>query len=72
MPKTRSPLGAARAFCLDCCGGSAKEVKECAGTHCPLHPFRFGRNPNFQLTDEQKAKRAANFKKALRETETAS
>lgn len=30
---------------LDCCNGSAVEVRHCAVTSCALYPFRFGKNP---------------------------
>ena len=57
-----SPLPAIRAKCIDCCGGSVADVRECHITRCALHPFRMGRNP-FRtvrvLTDEQKAAGAA-------------
>lgn len=54
----RNPVKAIRAFCLECCGGSAVEVRDCTSTRCPLKPFRFGKNPyraTRVLTDEQKA-----------------
>jgi len=45
-----SPLKAIRAYCLDCVGGVAAEVRKCTGQlvsnenwTCPLHPFRFGK-----------------------------
>lgn len=41
-----SPLKAIRKQCLECCGGSAKEVKLCTVPNCSLYPFRFGTNPN--------------------------
>ncbi len=41
-----TPLRAIRAKCLDCCCGFANEVKLCTAEKCPLHPFRFGKNPN--------------------------
>lgn len=43
--KRITPLKAIRLKCLDCCGGSPKEVKLCAAEKCSLHPFRFGKNP---------------------------
>lgn len=42
-PLTRR--GAIRARCLDCSGGSWKEVRDCKFTTCDLHPFRLGDNP---------------------------
>ena len=51
-----TPTKAIRAKCLDCCCGQAYEVKLCPVERCPLHPFRFGKNPNIkrEYTDEQR------------------
>lgn len=57
-----TPIKAIRAKCLDCCCGSAKEVELCPIPDCSLHPYRFGKNPNIKLSDEQRARRAAHFK----------
>jgi hypothetical protein len=43
--KSNSPLQAARRHCLWCCDGCASEVRLCAATNCPVHPFRLGRRP---------------------------
>lgn len=53
-----SPAKAIRKYCLDCCYESALEVKLCTAEGCPLHPFRFGRNPFSTRTysEEQRAK----------------
>ena len=40
-----TPIKSIRKKCLDCCGGSAFEVKLCAITDCPLHPYRYGKRP---------------------------
>ena len=40
-----SPMEAIRAKCLDCCAGSAHEVRCCVAMACPSWPFRTGRNP---------------------------
>lgn len=48
---------AIREKCLDCCCGSANEVKLCGIEKCPLYPFRFGKNPyrkKRELTEEQR------------------
>lgn len=42
---TRNPLKAIRAKCLECCGGSPKEVRLCSDVSCALHPFRSGQKP---------------------------
>lgn len=46
---------AIRLKCLDCCCGNANEVKLCIMEDCPLHPFRFGKNPYLkrEYTEEQ-------------------
>jgi hypothetical protein len=40
-----TPLRAIRRKCLDCCAGSAKEVRLCRARDCPLYGYRAGRNP---------------------------
>jgi len=40
-----TPGKAMRAYCLDCCAGSRKEIKLCPSTDCSLYPFRLGKNP---------------------------
>lgn len=40
-----TPIKAIRKTCLDCCSGSPKSVKLCSDTECPLHIYRFGKNP---------------------------
>ena len=52
----KSPLKAIRQHCLDCCCGSAYEVKNCVIHDCELYPFRMGHNPNRKssLSDEQR------------------
>lgn len=55
--KRKSPLKAIRLKCLDCSGGSWNEVSQCWAEDCPLHPFRFGKNPfrvKRVMSDEQK------------------
>lgn len=42
----RSALKAIHARCIDCVGGSTRDLAECQ-TDCALNPFRFGRNPNY-------------------------
>src|SRR6516225_292148 len=40
-----SPMEAIRAKCLDCCAGSAHEIRCCVAIACPSWPFRTRRNP---------------------------
>ena len=55
-----SPLRALRLKCLDCCNGSAQEVRLCTAVDCPSWPFRMGKNPwRAPLDDAEQARRAA-------------
>ena len=59
-------LKAIRLKCLDCCCDSANEVKLCPCEKCPLHPFRFGKNPyrsKKEYTEEERKALADRFKK---------
>ena len=66
MDEIKSPIKAIRAFCLDCCGGSSTEVRECTSKSCPLKPFRFGRNPYIkrEMTEEQREQAKERLAKA--------
>ena len=61
-------LKTVREKCLDCCCGSAKEVKLCtkgpeARLPCSLYPYRFGKDvEKRQLSDEAKAELALRLK----------
>lgn len=62
-----SPVKAIRAKCVDCCHGSSNEVKLCPAGDCPLHPFRYGKNPYRQkreMTAEQIEAARERFAKA--------
>lgn len=39
------PLKAIREKCIDCSGGSEKEVRECVVKNCALYHYRMGRYP---------------------------
>ena len=55
-----SPLRALRLKCLDCCNGSAQEVRLCTAVDCPSWPFWMGKNPwRAPLGDAEQARRAA-------------
>jgi len=41
----QSLLKVIREKCLDCCGGSASEVRKCVCVSCPLWPYRMNKNP---------------------------
>lgn len=40
-----TPIKAIRKYCLWCCAGSRKEVRECRIKNCSLHYYRQGKNP---------------------------
>ena len=46
--KVLTPVKAIRQKCLDCSGGSVKEVRECPIVECDLYMYRFGTNPSRQ------------------------
>lgn len=48
-----TPMRAIRAKCLDCCCGSAYEVRMCDIKTCPLYPYKAGRKPK-EGTEEYK------------------
>lgn len=48
MIKKITPLKAIRKKCIDCCGGSLKEVRLCTAIRCDLHPLRFGHKPKIK------------------------
>ena len=62
----KSPLKAIRAKYLDCCCGSAYEVKKCVIHDCELYPFRRGNNPfrTRSMTEEQKQAASERLKSA--------
>jgi len=46
LGKGRPSVKVIRKFCLECMGGSYKDVAECLSPKCYLYEFRFGKNPN--------------------------
>ena len=63
-----TPMKAIRSKCVDCCGGSSKEVKECTMEGCPLFYFRLGKNPNMKprkkMSEEQRVAAGERLRKA--------
>ena len=45
MLKCKTPIKSIREKCIDCSGGSYKEVKHCLVTNCALYPYRMGKRP---------------------------
>jgi hypothetical protein len=56
-----TPMEVIRAKCLDCCAGSAQEVRYCVAVDCPSWPYRMG-SPPFRppVREEHKAALRAN------------
>lgn len=52
MAKVRTPIKAIRAKCIDCSGGVPKEVRECPIEDCPIYPYRMGRRPKDNQTQD--------------------
>ena len=62
-----NPIKAIRAFCVECCGGSAHEVSLCTATECQLYEFRFGKNPyrsKREMSEEQRAAASERLRQA--------
>ena len=54
--ESMTPMAAIRAKCLDCCAGSAQEVRYCVSVNCPSWPYRMGSNPfRPPMSEERKA-----------------
>jgi hypothetical protein len=61
-----TPLKVIRARCLDCCAGSAAEVRTCTAVHCPSWPYRMATSPfRAPLSEEEKSRRAMQAKRML-------
>lgn len=75
MDHIKTPLKAIRAHCIDCCAGSANEVKWCVIQDCELYPFRFGKNPyrKTSISEEevQRRKERGQALAQMRKTKTA-
>jgi hypothetical protein len=59
--RVQNPLKALRERCLDCCCGSASEVRKCVSVDCPSWPFRMSTNPfrkKRELSSAEKRERA--------------
>ena len=41
-----TPIKSIRAKCIDCSGGSHKEVRLCPVKDCTLYPYRMGKRPS--------------------------
>jgi len=50
MNKILTPIKAIRKYCLTCCNGSVKDVRECTEKDCTLHPYRMGKRPKTEQT----------------------
>ena len=60
-----NPVKVIRAKCLECCCGQVKEVENCAAIACPLHEWRFGKNP-FRKKIEMSEERREELRERMR------
>jgi hypothetical protein len=61
-----TPMEVIRAKCLECCAGSAREVRYCVSASCPSWPYRMGSNPfRPPMSEERKAALRASGLKGL-------
>ena len=47
----KTPIKSIRAYCIDCQGGSFKEVRLCTLHDCPLYAYRMGKRPSQETLD---------------------
>ena len=47
----RTPVKSIRAYCIECQGGSYKEVWLCTSHDCPLYGYRMGKRPSQETLD---------------------
>ena len=58
LGKGRPSVKLIRKECISCMAGQSLLVRECPDSVCSLYPFRMGHNPNIQLSEEEKQRRA--------------
>ncbi|MCM8772760.1 MAG: hypothetical protein NC922_06885 [Candidatus Omnitrophica bacterium] len=46
--KILSPIKAIKEYCLRCCNGDRKYLKNCPSQDCPLWEYRLGKNPHLK------------------------
>jgi hypothetical protein len=51
-----TPMKAIRKKCLDCSGGSAREVSLCPITTCPIYSYRYGKRPETVIKHQERQK----------------
>lgn len=67
--RNQGPAKAIRKKCMECRSRSPKAVKLCSDEECPLHPYRFGKNPyrTHTMSPERKAAAVEVLRKAAAE-----
>jgi len=48
-----TPIRAIRFYCLECCCGQVREIRECAIPNCALYPYRLGKRPRFESEHDE-------------------
>ena len=56
-----NPIQAIRKQCLQCMGGSRKEVNDCTTTYCSLHRYRMGKDSK-PISPKRRAQLLQNLK----------
>ena len=51
MGVIRTPIKSIRAYCIECQGGSFKEVRLCTSNDCALYAYRMGKRPSQETLD---------------------
>ena len=70
--KRRTPLRSIHNFCVDCSGGSYKELRLCPCPSCPLYSYRLGKSPfrkKTELSDEERKRRGEFLRKMKMEAQ---
>ena len=47
----KTQIKSIRAYCIECQGGSFKEVRLCTLRDCPLYAYRMGKRPSPETLD---------------------
>lgn len=67
MDSPRNPVKVIRLKCRDCTNNQITEIDNCTVVSCPLHPWRFGKNPYRSkriMSEDDKAKARARLASA--------
>ena len=66
--RIKNPTTAIRSHCVECMGGSVREVSKCTAPDCSLYPFRMGTNVMDMRASEEYKQKLKNRKKNSKPT----